>query len=91
VYDGLQRLLPADHLRVCLPFDPSTAIMALITSRTELGLVTFVALGPLAPMIYVAHWNSATPGQVGAGYGSRGVLEEQELDVAALVEEAGPR
>ena len=65
--------------------------MALITLRTELGLTTFIALGPLAPMIYVAHWYSATPGKVGAGYGSRGVLEEQELDVAALVDEVGPR
>ena len=62
MYNHLQRLLPADYLCMWLPFDSSSAIMALITLRTRLGLVTFVALGPVAPMIYVAHWNSATPG-----------------------------
>ena len=64
VYDGLQRLLSADNLYVCLPFDYSSAIMALITSRTRSGLVTFVALDPLAPMICVAHWNSATSSSI---------------------------
>ena len=59
VYDGLQRLLLADNLCVCLPFDSCSAIMTLITLRTGSGLVTFVVLGPSAPMICVAHWNSA--------------------------------
>ena len=61
VYNGLQRLLPADYLYMCLPFDSSPAIMALVTLRTGSGIVTFVALGPLALMICMAHRNSATP------------------------------
>ena len=54
-------LLLADNLCECIPFDSSSAIMVLITLCTGPGLVTFVTLDPLAPMICVAHWNSAMP------------------------------